>query len=170
MSSKFAKRTINEEKNKPSEQVCKNLRRNCFLWEIHMFFFFRIKNLILKVINLVSSQGSRLHADRSVAFNRDLSAVSSSGPLSIALDAPGGKSCGSYHGAAIGYTYSAKFSRARSMGTTVDRFSMRFGPRPARYPPRPCISLILDDYIDVVVKSTERSPVNSHFSLNHDTR
>lgn len=95
--------------------------------------------------------------------------MSSSGPLSIALDAPGGKSCGSYRGAAIGYTYSAKFSRARSMGTTVDRFSMRFGPRPARYPSRPCISLILDDYIDAVVKSTERSPVNSHFSLNHDT-
>jgi len=58
--------------------------------------------------------------------------------------------------AAIGYTYPTKFPHTHSMGITVDWFSMRFGPRPARYSPRSCISLILDDYIDAAVKSIER--------------
>lgn len=107
-------------------------------------------------------------ADRSLAFNRDLSAVSSSGPLSIALDAPGGKSCGSYRGwrghrvHILGQVSSSPGSTA----TTVDQFPMRFGPRPVRYPPRPCISLILDDYIEAVVKSIEEGPAKSQFSLN----
>lgn len=143
-------------------------KESFFSREIHIFFSF-LKARTLKGINLTRlARLASTRVDRSVAFNRDLSAVSSSGPLSIALDAPGGKSCGSYRVAAIGYTYSAKFSRARSMGTTVDRFSMRFGPRPVRYPSRPCISLILDDYIDAVVKSTKRNPMNPHLSLNHD--
>lgn len=127
------------------------------------------RNLISK--DLKGRELALAFADRSLAFNRDLSAMSSSGPLSIALDAPGGKSCGRYRG---WRDYRVHIlgqvpSNPGSMATTVDQFPMRFGPRPARYPSWPCISLILDDYIEAVVKSIEEGPANSQFSLNRNT-
>ncbi|KAH0951271.1 hypothetical protein HN011_012349 [Eciton burchellii] len=96
------------------------------------------------------SRGSR-QLDRSVAFSRDLSGVSSSERLSIALDANRAVNRAEVTAIAIGCTsYSAKFSLVRRWSVTsmVDRFTMRFGFRPGRCPPWPCISLILDEYIE----------------------